>query len=66
MLGALFVLLSVAHSYLESQQLFEKEKMEGEKKPPMCVFYARTSKQTLFFDQIVPFKFVRRPPGAPH
>ena len=31
-LGALFVLLSVVHCHLESQQLFEKEKMEGEKK----------------------------------
>ena len=30
-LGA-FVLLSVVHCHLESQQLFEKEKMEGEKK----------------------------------
>ena len=37
-LGALFVLLSVVHSHLESQQLFEKEKMEGEKKNLLCVY----------------------------
>ena len=60
-----FVLLSVAVSYLESQHLF-KNKKRREIKNLLCVYstVVRTSKKTLFFDQIVRFKFVRRPPGA--
>jgi len=64
-LGA-FVLLSVVVSHLEPQQFLKKEKMEGDKKTSHVYILLRTSKKTLFFDQIVPFKFVRRPLGAPH
>ena len=49
MLGALFVLLSVVHCHLESQQLFEKEKMEGEKKTSyVCILYSNFKVNVVF------------------
>jgi len=46
-LGA-FVLLSALVSHLDIQQLFKKEKMEGDKKPPMCTFHSNFKENIVF------------------